>query len=146
MTHGLLHRRTPTWKRDIAARTPEGWYGLATPRGWDPIVRELHQQLVAIDPKYQVYQIKEKFGELRYYCSLRGDTKTKAVQDLMTAAAMQASTSCQVCGSPGVLSEKPGPVRVLCSTHDQQENCTNGYDLRPYLRSHRLRSLLARRH
>lgn len=35
--------------------------------GWHPLLMKLHHQLMAIDPGYNVGQIKEKFGGLRAY-------------------------------------------------------------------------------
>lgn len=35
--------------------------------GWMPIVLEAHEKFLALDPNYSIAQIKEKFGELRYY-------------------------------------------------------------------------------
>ena len=37
------------------------------PHPWLPIILEAHQRLLLIDPEYQIDQIKEKFGYLRYY-------------------------------------------------------------------------------
>lgn len=37
--------------------------------GWMPIVLEAHEKFLALDPDYEINQIKEKFGGLRYYVS-----------------------------------------------------------------------------
>jgi hypothetical protein len=130
MAKGLLSRPDPAWKLDIAARTAKDWYGLATPAGWNSIVMELHSKIVALYPEYQVFQIKEKFGELRYYCSVDRNDDVKV---LIATARAQSVHTCQVCGSPGAFSKKPGPVRVLCVKHDRLKHCTNGYaEWRPH--------------
>jgi hypothetical protein len=38
-----------------------------TPEDWYPFVLKCHEELVAIDPDYTIFQIKEKFRGLRYY-------------------------------------------------------------------------------
>jgi hypothetical protein len=38
-----------------------------TPEDWFPFVIKCHEELLAIDPNYKIFQIKEKFGGLRYY-------------------------------------------------------------------------------
>lgn len=49
--------------RTILARIPEGWgRWISCDRGWFPIVVDLDQELAAIDPRYQLLQVKEKFG------------------------------------------------------------------------------------
>ena len=130
---------TPTWKKDLASRTPTDWYGLATPKGWDELVHDLHEQIKSRFPDYQLFQAKEKFGELRYYCSVSSECR-----DLIAATAKEAIKTCQACGAPGVFSEKPGPVRVLCLKDDADPRCTNGYDISSYVRRRRLRRLLRR--
>jgi hypothetical protein len=131
-------RSAPTWKKDIADRTPDGWYGLATPSGWDELVFGLHEQIKVRFPDYEIHQIKEKFGELRYYCSVSSECR-----DLIAPVSEASTHTCQACGAPGTFSEKPGPVRVLCPKDDADPNCTNGYDLRLYTRRRPLRRLLA---
>lgn len=40
-----------------------------TPEDWYPLVLKCHEELLEIDPNYTIFQIKEKFGGLRYYFS-----------------------------------------------------------------------------
>jgi hypothetical protein len=84
----------PDIVKDMAERTPAGWYGLATPKGWDNLVAECHLALKAIDPSYEIHQIKEKFGGLRYYCSLNTDEAKRLVRQAEEAA----WGTCQECG------------------------------------------------
>lgn len=82
-------------REDIKARTPRGWYGLSIPRGWEDLVAECHQILVRIHPDYEVHQIKEKFGGLRYYCSIPADSLANGV---IGAAEARSQKTCQNCG------------------------------------------------
>ena len=36
---------------------------------WRQLILKLHEQLVQLDPEYEIVQVKEKFGSLRYYYS-----------------------------------------------------------------------------
>ena len=107
-------------KLDIAARTPPGWYGLATPPGWDTIVEQLFLKLVAVYPDLEVYQIKEKFGGLRFYTNKDAEGPARA---LTNAAEAEAWRTCQRCGAAGAeqivaWEESVGPgsgwVSTLC--------------------------------
>lgn len=44
------------------------WIGCRS--GWYPLLLELDARLAAICPEYQVHQVKEKYGTLRYYFDL----------------------------------------------------------------------------
>lgn len=54
--------------RRILARIPENWgRWISCAAGWYPLVIELDQKLAEISPDYELHQVKEKFGTLRYY-------------------------------------------------------------------------------
>lgn len=84
--------------------------------GWQPIIRELEEQLIALDPDYTVDQIKEKFGGLRYYYFPTpglGQETYDAMLNLVAEAEDKSYETCEDCGAPG----KPGGVgwiRTLC--------------------------------
>jgi hypothetical protein len=77
-------------------------YGLECGDGWKNIVDETHEKLKYIDPDYKVFQIKEKFGGLRYYfdSSLEyGSIAHKIMHDVVMAAEHEASRTCEICGT-----------------------------------------------
>ena len=41
-----------------------------TGAGWKPLIKELNEKIEALFPNYDIEQIKEKFGALRYYISI----------------------------------------------------------------------------
>lgn len=43
--------------------------GIFVPEGWRKLVWELSKKLTLINPELRVQQVKEKFGELRFYHS-----------------------------------------------------------------------------
>lgn len=90
------------------------------PDTWHDLAREVHAELLKIDPDYQVVQIKEKFGGLRYYFTPSEgiDTDTRRRMDQITyAAETKSNTICQVCGEPGERTSKRGWYATLCETH-----------------------------
>ncbi len=52
----ILQRIPKTWGREI--RCAKGWY---------PLIGALDKELSALCPDYELHQVKEKFGTLRYY-------------------------------------------------------------------------------
>lgn len=54
--------------RRILERIPERWgRWISCDKGWYPLVIELDCKLAEIFPDYELHQVKEKFGTLRYY-------------------------------------------------------------------------------
>lgn len=89
--------------REILTRIPDGWgRWISCDRGWFPIVVEIHERLVAVDPDYEVHQVKEKFGKLCYYfrASDTVDKHTKALMsELVADAESRCATICEACGA-----------------------------------------------
>jgi hypothetical protein len=77
--------------------------------GWYPILVGLDQALAAIDPDYLVYQVKEKFGGLRYYYASGAGGAAKTEMDrLVTDAERAARHTCELTGRPGILMVRAG--------------------------------------
>jgi hypothetical protein len=54
--------------RGMLDRIPDGWgRWISCDRGWYPLLVELDQQLRELLPNYELHQVKEKYGDLRYY-------------------------------------------------------------------------------
>ena len=97
----------------ILRRIPDGWgRWIGCGRGWYPIIVKLDERLAAIDPDYEVMQVKEKFGTLRYYCTGDGE---EAVFNLIMEAEQQSAVTCELCGTPGQIHERGYWLRTLCS-------------------------------
>jgi hypothetical protein len=83
--------------------------------GWWPIIAELDRQIAAIAPGYEVHQIKEKFGELRFYYA--GGTGNDArIGVLIAQAERPAAQTCELCGAPG-RARATGWIRTVCDEH-----------------------------
>jgi hypothetical protein len=54
--------------RGMLVRIPDGWgRWISCDRGWYPLLVELDEQLRTLLPNYELHQVKEKYGGLRYY-------------------------------------------------------------------------------
>ena len=80
-------------------------------KGWHQIIVDCDKELTAIDPNYQILQIKEKFGRLRYYMSPSNDTTPQqrdAMYEVVSKYENIAARTCEVTGLPGVLMKSIG--------------------------------------
>lgn len=57
-----------------------------TPETWHPHIIECHKQLKNLDPQYTIYQIKEKFNELRYYFHTTQPDKHQQMNQIVNQA------------------------------------------------------------
>jgi len=79
---------------------------------------DLDAQLASLDPDYEVQQIKEKFGALRFYCSAHTDDADASARfdELVRAAEKASAVTCERCGRPGALREtESGWYKTLCT-------------------------------
>ena len=79
--------------------------------GWVSIVEELNDGLAELYPDYEILQIKQKYGGLRYYTVGVG-TEGRALIDAAEAKSMR---TCEVCGEPGG-QDNSYWVETLCDT------------------------------
>jgi len=61
-------------------------------------------------PKFEVLQVKEKFGDLRFYANCRRD---EAIRQRIGIAANESFRTCEVRGQPGTL-QGAGRIKTLC--------------------------------
>lgn len=87
-------------------------------RGWQTLIDNCHAELSALDPKYKILQIKEKFGGLRYYFQLSNDSLNiqQRADDIVAKYEVKSWKTCAVCGDEGALRDTTWR-RVLCDTH-----------------------------
>jgi hypothetical protein len=117
-----LVERYPTWFNtggDVRY-TAMPW-GFAHDDGWfdilwrlcgdlEPLVAQLEQE---IGCQFEVLQVKEKFGGLRFYVNHKND----AIRQRIEAAIQESLHTCEVCGQPGRLREDDW-IKTLCDEHD----------------------------
>lgn len=111
----------------------EIWCG----EGWWPIIKQIDAELSQIDPYYTVYQVKEKFGRLRYYFAPSAPHKSHDMMEVVERYSEEASKTCELTGKPGrlmVKGDKVGIFKTLCDdfiekgwTPVDQSESTDGY-------------------
>jgi len=105
---------TNSWQEELNGKRLKtaGWYGCIAPDGWKWIVEDCDRLLARLDPDYEIHQVKEKFGTLRYYY---GSDKDYELQEIMDAVVRQAeilsSSTCEVCGNSSVMSSPDKGVK-----------------------------------
>jgi hypothetical protein len=129
-------KRWPTWfdfnGDGMRTAMPNGFSGIG--EGWrqllwdlcvelEPHVQDLNRKLATEEPpaSFEVLQVKEKFGQLRFYVNHHSGP----IDGCIGKAKVLASTTCIDCGQPAQLSTK-GRWHVACDaceanrTHDHE--------------------------
>lgn len=113
--------------RRILARIPDGWgRWISCGKGWFSLLVELDEALAAIDPNYEVHQVKEKYAGLRYYYGpSAGVSKAdyERMERLVDAAEARAEATCETCGAPGksMMTRARSPwYKTVCSEHAEE--------------------------
>lgn len=103
---------------DIKDCIPVGWY-----KAFGKILERELKEATANDPEFEIYDIKEKFGELRIYHN--GDRRVDEIVDAFTVISQY---TCVDCGKLGVGSTKRGWVFPCCrecyKNGDYDKDCT----------------------
>lgn len=86
----------------LKARIPVGWGKLVScGTGWYPLLIELDEMISYLAPYYELHQVKEKYGTLRFY--IGGPSKDKMTSDiidnLIKYAEEISSITCETCGA-----------------------------------------------
>ena len=80
--------------------------------GWKDIITSLYEDLIKLGWDRKVYQVKEKFGGLRFYI---GEGTTE-IFDRIALAEEASLETCEECGKPGTRRYE-GWVKTLCDEH-----------------------------
>ncbi|WP_374427489.1 hypothetical protein [Paracoccus sp. (in: a-proteobacteria)] len=83
--------------------------------GWYPLIERLSADLAAIIRhdgfnRFHIIQVKEKFGELRFY--VRGGNERALTR--IAEAMREAETTCEACSAPGLIRTHDGWLSALC--------------------------------
>ena len=92
-------------------------WGIETGDGWFDLIYQLSQDIVNISKNVKALQVKEKFGELRFY--FRGDDTKEIfdqVFDCVENATEKSLTICEKCGSTDEVTQTQGWIVTLCKT------------------------------
>uniref|UniRef100_A0A6M3J9Q4 Uncharacterized protein n=1 Tax=viral metagenome TaxID=1070528 RepID=A0A6M3J9Q4_9ZZZZ len=87
-------------------------FGFCCEDGWYDLIHKLCTDLKATldDQDFQVIQVKEKFGGLRFYVG----PVPRNIRDLIRKAEMESYRTCERCGNKGSMTIKRGYYQVLC--------------------------------
>jgi len=104
-------------KQNIHKSFGKGWERLLRCNdGWINIIAECHSELLAIDKNYSIYQIKEKFGTLRYYCEPSNSKHKEQFHAIVDKYERMSIKTCEISGASGVLMKKEGYFKTLNPT------------------------------
>jgi hypothetical protein len=81
--------------------------------GWFQLIFDLDAELNKIDPDYKIYQIKEKFGELRFYFDSEDKEKYYKMTEIVERYEKTSTSVCEKTGKPGVLMRKNRLYKTL---------------------------------
>ena len=87
---------------------PEYWKSIDVDEGWYQLIVDCDKELTAIDPNYQIFQVKQKFGGLRYYVQPSQSDTLKAINEVISKYEAIAAKTCEATGKPGVLMKSIG--------------------------------------
>ncbi len=105
--------------------------GMEHGAGWIGLVTTLHFRLRFLVGDYIIFQMKEKFGALRYYCDAEGtipeglpDTVylRETVRRLIEDAEHASAKICERCGHAGTLTSRKGWYSTRCGPCRDYEN------------------------
>jgi hypothetical protein len=85
---------------------PEYSKSIDVDEGWYQLVVDCDRELTGVDPNYEIYQIKEKFGTLRYYTkpSNMDDKHTlMRIGEIISKYEELSAVTCEATGEWGVL-------------------------------------------
>lgn len=120
-------RENKTWQQELNDKrlAEGGWYGCVAPDGWKDIVLKADKMLAHIDPGYQIQQIKEKYGTLRYYFGTNheyGSVEYEIMSAIETWAEQRSANTCEVCGKFGELRTDRYWIVTLCDDCNDARN------------------------
>jgi len=78
--------------------------------GWLPLIEELISNIIELGWNKQVCQVKEKYGELRFYINGASDE----VHDLISKYEDLSHETCEECGSTDSVTQTKGWISSLC--------------------------------
>jgi len=88
---------------------PEYMKVIQVDEGWYQLIIDCDRELSLFDPYYKIIQVKEKFGELRYYVKPSESCyEPRRMQEIIAKYEAIAAKTCEATGKPGVLMKSIG--------------------------------------
>lgn len=74
--------------------------------GWYQLIFDCDAELAAIDPDYTIYQVKQKFGSLRFYFDSADESMKAQMSEVVRGYELKSLRTCEITGKSGVLMKK----------------------------------------
>lgn len=111
---------------DVYHKLPYAMFGFECGDGWFELLKDLILDLKQIVPiwkegdeyHYNVAQVKEKYGTLRFYMNF----ETEAMTHLIREAEKRSAQACEECGDSGELWQKGMWIYTRCEKCWNREN------------------------
>ena len=113
----------------LKSRIPKGWgCWISCDTGWYALLDDLDQKISYLAPEYELHQVKEKYGTLRYYIGgpVKDRITAEIIADLVSQAEDLSARICENCGSGTsrirskydwtVKTRDNGWIKTLCDT------------------------------
>jgi len=82
--------------------------------GWYNLINVLSELIVDRSTKVEAIQVKEKFGELRFYYK---NTSSDYIEGIVRMAGLLSGVICEECGDLGTTANAKGAMRTRCQKH-----------------------------
>lgn len=89
-----------------------GSTGIYVNSGWFKLLFDLNKELEALIPDYRIFQVKEKFGGLRFYTAYAYSDEFEAIIEKYEELSLK---TCEYCGRPGTINDTRSWIKTLCS-------------------------------
>ena len=110
----FLHIKAEVLKEVIFRNFKNGWEKeIRCEDGWIQIITECHSDLSTLDENYEIFQIKQKFGTLRFYCEPTNPELRKQFVAIIDEYEKRSARTCEKSGEKGVLMKKDGYYQTL---------------------------------
>lgn len=95
------------------------WIYFSVGTGWLPLLHDLNSKLALLDPNYQITQIKEKFGGLRFYVSFSeiNPLLETICYDVIHLIENKSFNVCEICGKYGSVDVNNAHYSTRCIIH-----------------------------
>jgi hypothetical protein len=125
MTASDIMKKFWFFKPDPKLQNNLMYFGFDCGEGWYPLIEELCCKIEKVlnnagikdIEEFEVFQVKEKFGSLRFY----HNSLNKEIDDLVEEYEEKSATTCEVCGEKGTLFKSHGWWMTRCEKHTPKD-------------------------
>ena len=110
------------WPDDKRKGETFDYFAQQIPSGWKELLRDLSMKLYRLGWDGGYYQIKEKFGTLRFYWknNIKDKELAAIADDVVAYAEDKSGYICDVCGEWGSVRGDLGWILTLCNKHYEE--------------------------